>query len=139
MRWLLALLLVVAASDFAAAAPLPEDIYVYSDFCVGPNSWDVSGHRVEFRHAPDGGDDVIIEFDEGGGDSGLIHATPVDFDPVTGSLEFSYQTQADDYSFSGIATESGLTGTFEYDPQTQHLPRVAGNAPVRPACAASAK
>jgi hypothetical protein len=134
MRWFLALLLFALGGRMAMAAPLPEGRYVYSDFCVGPNVWDVSGHRVEFHHAPDGGDDVIIEFDEAGGDAGPIHATPVHFDPATGALNFSYQTQADDYTFDGTVTEKGLSGTFEYDVWPRKLPRVTEDAAVRPAC-----
>ncbi len=135
IRLLAACLPLVWTRPAPAATPLPDGTYIYSDFCAGSHGWDIAGHRVEFQHSTGGGDAVMIRFSEWGGDAGPIAATPVHFNPATGALQFSYQTGIDDYSFDGIATETGLTGTFEYDQDVVTLPVVPSDAPVKAKCA----
>ena len=121
--------------SYCLAESLPEGSYVYSDFCVGNQSWDVTGHRVALQVGRQDENAVTIQFDEAGADAGLINATPVHLDAVTGALEFSYQTQTDDYTFEGFVTADSLKGRFEHDQAPTVRKRQPAGPPSKPACA----
>jgi hypothetical protein len=143
MRRILLLPFLLATPAMGQALPkLPADTYIYSDLCVGKSAYDIRGHRVVLTLGPVvGNESAAIEFSEFGADIGPLQSYLVRFEDAinrndnTNHLEFLYQTQADEYTFTGTVYADRLVGTFDDDNRLVTLPRVSANAPVKPPCA----
>ena len=149
MRRTLLLLPFLLVTPVAAqvASPLPEvprlpaDTYVYSNLCVGASAYDIRGHRVVLVLGPVIGNELVsIEFSEFGADIGPLRSYLVNFEDAINTLdhrntlEFLYQTQADEYTFQGTVYADRIVGVFDDDGALVTLPRVPTNAPAKPRC-----
>jgi hypothetical protein len=129
-------------SRLAEVPRLPADTYVYSDLCVGTSVYDIRGHRVVLVLGPViGNESASIEFSEFGADIGPLRSYLVLFEDAINTLdhrntlEFLYQTQADEYTFQGTVYADRIVGVFDDDGALVTLPRVPTNSPIKPRCA----
>jgi hypothetical protein len=125
-------LLAVALSLRVASATdqqrFPVGRFVYSNLCVGDGG-NILGHRVTFEHQDDG-NQVTLEV-YGSTDLEIAAGMPVNFDPLSGKLEFRYFVTDDDDYFRGEVTPVFMAGVFTDAYLSELLPRVRRDAVPR--------